>query len=55
MVIPTFYINFLKGILQEQQKILPSCRSLKAEDICGATSAARFLLAGIDIAFVVTN
>ena len=47
--------NALNESLQKQQKILPRCRYLKAEDIYSAISETRFLLVGTDIAFVVTN
>ena len=40
---------------KKNEKILPICRSLKAEDICVAISAATFLLVGTDIYFVVIN
>ena len=55
MEIPDRYSTFLNESLQKQQKISPSCRSLKAEDICGKISAEIFLLVGTDIAFMVTN
>ena len=40
---------------ENNNKILPRCRSLKAEDIIGAISAEISLLVGKDIAFVGTN
>ena len=53
------YANFLQYIFEldhgKTTKILPSSRSLKAEDTPGTTSAAIFLLVGTDISFVVTN
>ena len=55
MAMLTGYSTFLNEILQQQQKILPICRYLKAEGLCGAISAAGFLLVGIDIDLVVTN
>ena len=55
MDMPTSYSAFVNERLQKQQKILPICRSLKAEYICDAISAAIFLLVGTDIDFVVTN
>ena len=40
---------------ENNKTILPSCRSLKAEDIWGSISAARFFLVGTDVALVVPN
>ena len=40
---------------KNNKSILPSFRSLKAEDIQGAILAARFLLVGIDISIMVKN
>ena len=42
MAMPTRYSTFLNESLRK--KILPSCRSLNAEDICDAISAARFFV-----------
>ena len=42
MAMPTCYSKFFNERIQRQQRILPSCRSIKAEDICGKISAARF-------------
>ena len=50
MLMPTYYINFLNESLRKQQKISPSCRSLKAQ-----SQQQGFLLVGVDIAFVVAN
>ena len=46
MEIPDRYSTFLNKSLQKQRKISPSCRSLKAEDICGKISAARLFVNG---------
>ena len=51
--------NFLKYFFsmrayENNNKILPSCRSLKAEDICGAISVESFSV-GTYIDFMVTN
>ena len=40
---------------ESNNKILPICMSLKAEDRGGAISAAIYFLIGIDVDFVVTN
>ena len=41
MVMPTRYSMFFNESLQKQQKILPICGSLKAEDRQGTISPAR--------------
>ena len=45
MAMPNCYSTFLYESLLKQQKILPSYRSLKEVDICGATSVARIFVA----------
>ena len=55
MVMPTRCSIFLNESLRKQQKSLPRCRYLKAEDICGAISSEIFLLVSTDIHLVVTN
>ena len=42
MPISTCYNTFFNVSLHTQHQILPRCRSLKAEDICGEISAAIF-------------
>ena len=42
MAIPTRYSKHFNESLQKQQKIVTSCRSLKAEDICGVISSELF-------------
>ena len=42
MLISTLYSKCLNEILQKQQKLLPSCISLNAEDIWVTISAAIF-------------
>ena len=44
MTMPTCYSKFLNESPQKQQIILPSYRCLKAEDICGKISEARFIV-----------
>ena len=55
MLMPTRYNTFLNESLQNNNKILPRCRSLKLEDICSAISEEIILLVGTDIAFMVKN
>ena len=55
MAIPTCYSTFLSESLQKQQKILPKCRSLKTEDICGAVSAAIFFVSWYIHIYMVTD
>ena len=44
MVILTCYSIFLNESLRKQQKMLPSCRDIKSEVICGAISAEVFFV-----------
>ena len=53
MEMPTYYSTFLMRAYENNNKILPSCRSPKAEDIRGTISAAIFLFIVTDITFVV--
>ena len=55
MTNPTIYNRSLNESLQKQQTILPRCRYLESEYICGAISAEMFLLVDTDIDFVVKN
>ena len=43
-MMPTHYSTCFNQSLLKQQKIFPSCRSLKAEDICGAISTEIFFV-----------
>ena len=52
---PTRYSKIFNEGLQKQQRILPICRSLKAEDICGEISSEMFLVVVTDIYFVVPD
>ena len=44
MAMPTCYSTFFNNNIQEQQKFLPRCRSLKAKDVIGAVLAAIFFV-----------
>ena len=55
MEMTTGYGKFLMRAYKYNNKISPSCKSFKEEDIWGGISAATFFLLGTDIAFVVTD